>query len=316
MMLQTAAEQLRRILHLIPRLADDRDHAIDDVATQAGVDRKTLMRDLHSLADRFEDPSGFVEGVTIFIEEDQVSVHASHFLRPMRLTPAELGSLELGLAMLRGERPPEEHRAIDGARERLRRVIAGAPADLPVTAALGGADEPSFRARIRTAVRDRRKVRLLYQKASADAAAPRVVCPCATVFASGAWYMVAYCEDTAALRFFRLDRVRGVDLLEQRFRRPAGFAVEALVQDGRAFHAEEAASLTVRYGPAIARWVAEREGKEVEADGSLTLEHPLADLDWAVRHVLQYGPDAEVLSPPAAREAVRERLRAVVTPSG
>ena len=73
---------------------------------------------------------------------------------------------------------------------------------------------------------------------------------------------------------------------------------------------------TVRFWPAIARWVAEREGKVLEADGSLTLEHPLADVDWAVRHVLQYGPDAEVLSPPAVREAVRERLRAVVTPSG
>ena len=216
--MQTAAEQLRRILHLIPQLADDRDHAIDHVAAQAGVDRKTLMRDLHSLADRFEDPSGFVEGVSIFIDEDQVSVHASHFLRPMRLTPAELAALDLGLAMLRAERPPEEHRAIDGARERLRLVIAGTPADPPVAGALGGADEPAFRARIRSAVRDRRKVRILYQKASAGAASPRVVCPYATVFASGAWYMVAHCEDTAALRFFRLDRVRGVDLLEQRFR--------------------------------------------------------------------------------------------------
>jgi proteasome accessory factor C len=315
-MMQTAAEQLRRILQLIPRLADDRDHAIEDIATQAGIDRKTLMRDLHSLADRFEDPSGFIEGVTIFIDEGQVSVHASHFLRPMRLTPAELGALELGLAMLRAERPPEEHRAIDGARERLRRVIAGTPADLPLAASLGGVDEPAFRARIRAAVRDRRKVRLLYQKAAADVASSRVVCPYATVFATGAWYMVAHCEDSDALRFFRLDRVRGVELLEQRFRRPAGFVVEDLIQDGRAFQAEEAGSLTVRYGPAIARWVAEREGKELEADGSLTLEHPLADVDWAVRHVLQYGPDAEVLSPPAVREAVRDRLRAVVTPSG
>jgi proteasome accessory factor C len=314
--MQTAAEQLRRILHLIPRLADDRDHAIDDVAAQAGVDRKTLMHDLHSLADRFEDPSGFVEGVTIFIEEERVSVHTSHFLRPMRLTPAELAALELGLAMLRAERPPEEHRAIDGARERLRRVIAGTPADPPVAAELGGADEPGLRARIRAAVRDRRKVRILYQKADAGAAAPRVVCPYALVFASGAWYMVAHCEDTAALRFFRLDRMRGAELLEQGFRRPAGFAAEELVQDGKAFHAEEPASLTVRYGPAIARWIAEREGRPLDADGSLTLEHPLADLDWAVRHVLQYGPDAEVLSPPSARQAVRDRLRAVVTPSG
>jgi len=63
---------------------------------------------------------------------------------------------------------------------------------------------------------------------------------------------------------------------------------------------------------AIARWIAERAGKELAADGSLTLEHPLADEHWLVRHVLQYGADAEVIDPPEGRAAVRERLRAIV----
>jgi predicted DNA-binding transcriptional regulator YafY len=64
----------------------------------------------------------------------------------------------------------------------------------------------------------------------------------------------------------------------------------------------------VRYSPRIARWISEREGRALEPDGSLIMEHPLADLDWAVRHVLQYGPDAEVLGPPEVRRAIVERL--------
>jgi predicted DNA-binding transcriptional regulator YafY len=55
--------------------------------------------------------------------------------------------------------------------------------------------------------------------------------------------------------------------------------------------------MRVRYSPRIARWIAEREGGVPDSDGSLTSMHPLADPHWAVRHVLQYGPDAEVLSP-------------------
>jgi predicted DNA-binding transcriptional regulator YafY len=39
-----------------------------------------------------------------------------------------------------------------------------------------------------------------------------------------------------------------------------------------------------------------------------TFSHPLADTDWAVRHVLQYGPDATVLEPAEVREAVVQRL--------
>jgi predicted DNA-binding transcriptional regulator YafY len=50
------------------------------------------------------------------------------------------------------------------------------------------------------------------------------------------------------------------------------------------------------------------------ADGSLVLDHPLADQDWAVRHVLQYGPEAEVLEPAEVRQAVVARLERMVPP--
>jgi predicted DNA-binding transcriptional regulator YafY len=83
--------------------------------------------------------------------------------------------------------------------------------------------------------------------------------------------------------------------------------VEA-VQSGPMFRAEQAGTVRIRYSPAIARWIAERLGREPDADGGLTVEHPCADTDWAVRHVLQYGPDAEVVEPAAIRAAVRERL--------
>jgi predicted DNA-binding transcriptional regulator YafY len=39
--------------------------------------------------------------------------------------------------------------------------------------------------------------------------------------------------------------------------------------------------------------------------------HLLADTDWAVRHVLQYGPDVEVIEPAVVREAVVARLRRI-----
>ena len=38
------------------------------------------------------------------------------------------------------------------------------------------------------------------------------------------------------------------------------------------------------------------------------MEHPVADDSWAVRHVLQYGPDAEVLAPESLREVVIAHL--------
>jgi predicted DNA-binding transcriptional regulator YafY len=66
--------------------------------------------------------------------------------------------------------------------------------------------------------------------------------------------------------------------------------------------------MKVRYSPRIARWIAEREGLSLAEDGSLTVEHPLADAEWGIRHVLQYGPDAEVLEPLDLRNEIVKRL--------
>src|SRR5687767_8524207 len=183
--METAAAQLRRILNLIPRLADDQDHPIDEVARLAGTDRKTIVRDLRSMAERFDEPGGFVEGVRILIEPDSVSVRASHFQRPMRLTRRELAALELGLAMLRGERPPDEHRALDRARERLSDVVAELPEDpeleigslrigVPLVAA---GEDPHHRALLRAAIEDSVQARITYHKAAASNASGRIVCP-------------------------------------------------------------------------------------------------------------------------------------------
>ena len=308
----SAAEQLRRVLHLIPHLADGERHSLDVIATRAGVDRKEVLRDIKSISERFEVPGGFVEGLQIFIEADDISVVPNHFLRPMRLTRSELLALELGLKMLRSERPPEEHRAIDGALSRLEEVVARIPgeelADDFRTASLSTAGDLEHLRSLREAFRARRKVRLSYRKADEETASHRVICPYGIVFSSGMWYAVAHCESTDGLRIFRLDRIERVAALDARFDPPRGFSVEAVIREGKAFQADQPGTLCLRYSPRIARWIAEREGKALAEDGSLTMEHPLADRDWAVRHVLQYGPDVMVLEPAEVREAVVKRL--------
>ena len=309
-MSDTAAAQLRRVLQVIPELGDGEPHPIAELVQRAGVDRATLVKDLRTITDRPDAPGGFVEGLQIYLSPDTVSITPSHFLRPMRLTRPELCALELGLAMLRGSRPAEEHRAIDRARARLREAISTTP---PVdgeelrVAALAPAGDPEHLRRLREALRHRRQVRLSYRKAGAEAPSERLLCPYGIMFTSGMWYIVANCGEDD-VRIFRLDRVEGVKVLETTYERPKNFSLDDVVRDGRAFQGAAPGTLRVRYSPRIARWIAEREGKPLEPDGSLVLEHPLADVDWAVRHVLQYGPDAEVLEPPEVRRAIVERL--------
>src|SRR4051812_42892429 len=72
-------------------------------------------------------PAGSSRDCKIFVDTTTISIVPNHFLRPMRLTRAELCALELGLVILERERPREEHMAISFARGSLERVIAKLP---------------------------------------------------------------------------------------------------------------------------------------------------------------------------------------------
>ena len=311
----TASDQLRRILHLIPALADGEPHRIQDLAWDVGIDRALLLHDLDSITQRFDVPGGFVEGLQIFLDTDSLSIVPNHFLRPMRLTRSELCALELGLAMLKEERPREEHMAIDSARYRLETVIAKLPdEEMPSDlryATLAAAGDLEHLRQLREAFRGRRRVRLRYRKAAEQQASARIICPYGIVFASGMWYAVARDEGADSIRIFRLDRIEGVEQLEARYESPRDFSMDSLVREGRAFQGTDGGTLRVRYSPRIARWIAEREGKTLAEDGSLVVEHPLADPEWAVRHLLQYGPDVEVLEPKEIRDAIVRRLESI-----
>lgn len=308
----TAAEQLRRILLLLPRLADGESHRLDDVLAEADMDMREFMHDMQLISERYDGPGGFVEGVQIHLDGDMVEMTSSHFRRPMRVTARELCALELGLAMLRAERPAEDGPAIERARARLHETITRLPEDDALGAdhrvALTDDRHNGLLGDIRRAMSARRKVHMRYRKGADSASTERTVCPYSLVFAASVWYLVAHCETGGGLRVFRLDRMERLEVRDESYRMPAGFAVDSLLRDDRLFRAERPRTLIVRYSSRIARWIAEREGCRIDADGSLTVHHPLADADWAVRHVLQYGPDAEILEPPDVRTEIARRL--------
>jgi len=309
----TAAAQLRRILTIIPRFADDQDHPIEEIAAAAGTTPDQMLTDFESITRRFFDVAGFLDSVRIELGDKTVSMITSEFHRPMRLTIHELCALELGLTMLRLERTPADHAAIDRARGRLERTITALPSNDGRNdvrhGSLAAAGDAAHLVALREAVRAHRTVRLSYHAGGATDRVERVVAPHAIVHVEHMWYAVSVGDDHA-LRHYRLDRIEQVELLEERFERD-DTVLERVLRTGRAFAADHARRMTVRYSAQIARWVAEREGATVSADGTLTLEHPVADDAWAVRHVLQYGPEAELLAPPDLRALVVQRLEAM-----
>lgn len=312
-----AAAQLRRLLLALPTLADGEPHPIAKVAAIAGVSEDAVARDLRTLVTRYDnDPGGFIEGVQLAFGSDTVRLRSKLFRRPMGLTPAELAALELGLSALERELPPHEAKVARDARKRVAKAAPGVAPTKPRRAAhaatpTASAADGLHLSQLREAINAGTKANIVYRSGSSAAGSERTVHPYGLVH-DKRWYLVAFCDKANTIRIFRLDRILGVTVLAEPANVPDGVEIEQTLHHGRALvnHAEE--QLSVSYSPRIARWIAEHEEVEERADGSVVVHHPLLDDEWAVRHVLQYGPDAVVLRPERIREVIRERLASIL----
>ncbi len=313
-----AAAQLKRLLITLPMLADDSAHKVADVAESLGVSEETLARDLRTLVTRFDDgPGGFVEGVRLAFGADTVQLESHLFKRPMGLTADEIGALEVGLAALERELPPHEAVVAARARERLvaatsEHALRDGPSEERVASQLVGTElEGALLSELRAAVGARRKVEIVYRSGGAPEGAARSVHPYGVVHSRGKWFLIGLCERAAEIRIFRVDRMVSVSALDERAEIPEAFDLDGVLVAGKSVLGKEEDKLVVRYSPAIARWIAGRDGvdaNDANDEGTLELTHSLLDDEWAISYVLQYGAEAELASPARLRFRIRETI--------
>lgn len=309
-----ATEQLRRLLAFLPQIGDGGEHRIAEVARRLNVEPEAILSDLREVSERWSDPPGWVEKIQFYIDADHISMGPSpHFRRPMRLTANEWRAIELGLALMRAERAPDDRPMVETTLEKVRVLLSQEPDKENTRAATLGAEKHATTiSMLREAIRERRRVEVTYQKGGTEVSDQRTICPFSFVVEQGVWYLVAHCDRSEAIRIFRLDRVQELRVLTDRFERTEDVNVGDLLTGKHAFVGSPPERLRVRYSPNVARWIAEREQGTTRSDGSLEVEYPMADASWAVRHVLQYGPEAEVISPEGVRAAVITRLQELV----
>lgn len=313
-MRDTAEAQLERVFYLLSAASLHGGATFAELAEALGVSRQQAARDATELADRvLYHPPGGTAGGDILVDRERVRVVArgSHF-RPMRLSPGEAAALALGLRSMSLEAGAERAARLRELAGRLERFAARAPVRAPTAADPDARGPEGVHDRLRDAATRRRACRIEYLKPGAGRPAARVVHPYLLVHAERWWYVLGPDVGDGRIRHFRLDRIVSAEVLDEEFRVPAGFRPAAHLPDGRAFTAADAPEVVVRYAPAAAAYVREKwPGAEPDGAGGCIVRHRAADTGWVIRHVLQYGPDAEVLSPPAMRSRVARAAREI-----
>jgi len=309
---EPAPQQLNRIVQLVAELSrrervGEDAPTLEELAARFGTKPSIILRDIRLMTDVSGHPDAtWLSSVTAYQDGDRVSLSSmGPYRRPIRFTASELLALQVALLGDSGYDGSLLQQLADVATDppevSFHKVVSALPA-IP-------GDQADVVELARLALNARKKLHLVYAGEGAERPSERVVQVHDVVAAEGRFYMIAWCESAAAWRRFRCDRVLAATLSDEGFTPRED--VPSVTERGDLFQPpqEGVDEVSVKFSPAISRWVMERyPGARDAGDGSALVTFETASVDWLVRTVLQYGADAEVLGPPAYREAVRRAV--------
>jgi proteasome accessory factor B len=174
---------------------------------------------------------------------------------------------------------------------------------------------------LRAGVERRRPVSCTYYSIGRDVESQRVIEPYGLMLSWGIWYCIARAREKAAIRVFRVSRMRDAKLLDQEptFAVPDAFSIRDYL-DRAPWELSEDPPVRARVRIAFphSRWVlAEGLGEVLEAtdrEGGVLLAYDVRAVEPFVRWLLPFGTQAEVLDPADIRDrlaAERARVRAL-----
>jgi predicted DNA-binding transcriptional regulator YafY len=311
------ANNATRLITLIMLLQRQPNQKASELADKLGVSVRSLHRYIAQLDEM---------GIPVSSERGPYggfSLVRGYKMPPLVLTPEEAVAVHLGtslvgemwgtlyqeaaqgaLAKLDNLLPDEQRSEVAWARRSLVATGLHRPNLEPVTPHLE---------KLRQAIREQRRVRMVYRSQSQPQPRRRELDPYALVLRWGWWYAFGHCHLRNDIRSFRVDRIVELTLLDATFSMPADFDIqEHLTLD---FQNQPTVQARLRFAPQAAHVALDNRAMwqscEEQADGSVIVAVTLPDLQWAASLALGYGPIVTVLEPDELRRTVNEWARAV-----
>ncbi len=317
-----AAEQLTRLLYLLPAASSEYGLSLTEAADQLDVDVETVLLDLQDLSSReFYHPAGGTEDLRVEVESDHVHVRSGgKFVRPRRLSPREALATHLALRRYAAGMDGDAHDHVLHVADRIASALASMPvddlADQISIEETGDSAGPAL-GQLRQAMAAGLRCELVYVSPDGTAPTERTIDPYVIAVARGHWYVIGLCGSRNAVRVFRVDRILNVRVTEQHYSVPDDFRAEDYGRDGQIFRCGETCEVVINYRGRAASMMADRMGAERHPDGTVSLQHAVAEAGWVVRHVLGFGGEAVIETPTELRDqivAATERIRRLYQP--
>jgi proteasome accessory factor C len=306
----SAAEQVRRLLALVPYLQEREGVHVEQVAADFGVPVATIMRDLKVLW--YCGLPGSMPGDLIEVDMEALDgegvIHldnADYLARPLRLDPQEAVALIVALRTLREVSGPDERDAVDRALSKLESAAGDSAGPAEHVEVKIQPSDPATAGTVNAALSTNRRLHLTYYVPARDETTERDVDPMRLVVAEGQSYLEGWCYRADDTRLFRLDRIHSVSMLDVSATPPPQ-ATRRDLSGGLFQGSPDDLLATLELSP-LARWVADyypMESVEEVAHGKLVVSLRAGDPQWLRRLVLRLGGEARVIAPAELAEQV------------
>ena len=308
-----------RALAALEALSDSPGITAERLAWRLGVSERAVRRYVRVLRDA---------GIPV---ESTTGRYGGYRLgRGTRLPPLMLSAPEaLGLVMAVLEGRPGAADATDPVGSAIGKIVRVLPAavaepvaalrQVPSGAQQRGdrAPDPHTTTTLVRASESRNRVRLTYRVQDTPVDVDRVldVDPWAVSVWRSRWYLLGWSHTSGARRVYRVDRVVGVEVLDDVFTPPDGLDPLATIEEQMSTGWEHPVELVVDAPPEdVARWLPRSLGRlEPTEDGGTRLVGSTGEPLWFLRHLPAIEAPFRIVQPPELREVARalaERLLA------
>ena len=304
-----SSEQVNRLLALVPYLQARPDGAsLADTAAAFAVSERQVLADLDVLW--YCGLPGGLPGDLIEVDLEGARggwirlSNADYLSRPLRFSPDEALSLVVALQLVHDMAGPDLTAAVDGALAKLAVAHSAQPAPVVVSVASGSAE---VRRLLNEAIDSRRVVRLTYDGQTRAETTTPLVEPKRLSVRDGYGYLDAWSLDRDGWRVYRVDRIAGVELLDddaaERGEAP-GFS------SGWLDTLPDAAQVTLLLADS-ATWITEyipvRSARRTPEGLEVTLL--VSDPAWLRAQLLRLGAGVLRVDPAEAAESARQAAR-------
>ena len=302
----TSADRLTRLLALVPYVVSRETVSMSEAARAFGVTERQLQDDLNLLwCLELRSPDPYCP-IDLSYEGGEITVsEAESISRPLRLGADEAAALLVALRML-AELPGSAER------DALTRLVAKLEAAAGEAAAAARQLSVDVDRRtgslgvVQRALREDRRLRLVYYVAGRDENTERDVDPMRVLVVDGRTYLEGWCRRAEGVRLFRMDQILEAEVLEAPAEVPAG--AERRDLDGGLFQGSASdVRATLELAPS-GRWVADYypcERVEELGEGRLRVVLLTSDARWVRSLALRLGDQGRVVAPAELAEGIR-----------